>query len=456
MATVRRKADYVTPKDDGFPIHYWGKGGGYHKAFEFLEVYDRVPRWMTLRSPIDPEPALTEPDSSGQQANSPSPGCPGIQGVARTGETLTATTSGILDDDGLDNAVFAYQWARSELGAESGTDIAGATGPSYDVTAEDEGRAITVRVTFTDDTGNRESLISHAVAAATALPQTRAPNAPGAPHVSPHDSTSLAVAWTEPASDGGSTITGYKVQWKEAAGRWDTPADVSETAVTGTSHTITGLTGGTEYSVRVLAINDIGEGLPSDDSSGTPRETVPPELSAASVDGATLTLTFNETLDADSEPAPTVFTVTVSGNVRAVDSVDMSGSAVTLTLASAVTSQDTVTVSYTIPASETEERLRDAAGNAAASFAGRSVTNDTAPAAPFTASIHDAPESHNGTDAFTFELRFSEAPKKGFSYKTLRDHAFKVTGARWSGRAGWSRARTSGGRSTSDRTPTPR
>ena len=371
---------------------------------------------------------MIEPDSSGQQSNSPATGGPGIQGVARAGETLTATTSGIRDDDGRDNAVFAYQWVRSELGAKTGTDIVGATGPSYVVTAEDEGKAITVRVTFKDDVGNRESVISNAVVAAAALPQTRAPGPPGAPDVSPRDSTSLAVTWTAPASDGGSAVTGYKVQWKEAADSWDTPADVSEAAATGTSHTITGLTGGTEYSVRVLAINDVGEGLPSDDGSGTPRETVPPELSGASVDGATLTLTFNEALDEDSKPATTAFTVTVGGNVRAVDYVDVIGGAVTLTLASAVTSQDTVTVSYTVPASASAERLRDAVGNAAASFTGRSVTNDTGPAAPLTASVHDAPESHNGTDAFTFELRFSETPRRGFSYETLRDHAFTVTG----------------------------
>ena len=146
------------------------------------------------------------------------------------------------------------------------------------------------------------------------------------------------------------------------------------------------------------------------------------------MDGAALTLTFNEALDEDSNPAPSAFTVTVSGNARAVDSMGISGSAVTLTLASAVATEDAVVVSYAAPAGESEDRLRDTAGNAAASFTGETVTNETAPPAAFTASIHDAPESHDGQTAFTFELRFSEAPKKGFSYKTLRDHAFTVTG----------------------------
>ncbi len=369
-----------------------------------------------------------EAATSPSRSNSPATGGPGISGSPLVGETLTATTSGIQDEDGLTDADFAYQWIRSELGSNSETDIAGATGSSYAVTSDDEGKAIKVRVAFTDDAGNEESLTSFGVIAAPASSDAQVPDPPGTPDVSPQESGSLAVSWTGPASDGGSAITGYRVQWKEAADSWDTAADVSDASATGTSHTITGLTGGTEYSVRVLAINDIGEGLPSDDGSGTPRETVPPELSAASVDGATLTLTFNEAVDANSEPASTAFTVTVGGNVSAVDSVDVTGSAVTLTLASAVTPQDTVTVSYTVPASESAERLRDAVGNAAASFADRSVTNETASAAPLTASVHDAPESHNGTDAFTFELLFSETPRRGFSYKTLRDHAFTVTG----------------------------
>ena len=446
VATVRRKADYVTPKDDGFPIHYWGKGGGYHKAFEFIEVYDRVPRWMTLRSTYDPEPDLTDQVAEAQKQNSPATGGPGIQGVARAGETLTATTSGIRDDDGLDNAVFAYQWVRSELGAESGTAIAGATGSSYGVTAEDEGRAITVRVTFTDDAGNEESVISYAVVASAALPQTRAPDPPGAPDVSPHDSTSLAVSWTAPGSDGGSTITGYKVQWKEATDSWDTPADVSEEEAAGTSRTITGLTGGTAYSVRVLAINDIGEGLPSDDGSGTPRETVPPELSGASVDGAALTLTFNEALDEDSEPATTAFTVTVNDNVRAVDSVDVTGGAVTLTLASAVTSQDTVTVSYTVPASASAERLRDAVGNAAASFTDESVTNDTGPAALPQTRVPDPPGAPDvaAQDSTSLAVTWTEPASDGGSAITGYRVQWKEAADSWDTPADVSEAAAAG------------
>ena len=43
-------------------------------------------------------------------------------------------------------------------------------------------------------------------------------------------------------------------------------------------------------------------------------------------------------------------------------------------------------------------------------------------------STQDVPESHDGNNKFTFKLHFSEEPKESFSYKTLRDHAFTVTG----------------------------
>ena len=101
----------------------------------------------------------------------------------------------------------------------------------------------------------------------TAASGSEAPGVPQYVQISPGQSEELVVSWNAPASDGGSAITGYKVQWKEAAGSWDTPADVSETTVTGKTYTITGLTGGLEYAVRVIAVNDIGDGPPSSEET---------------------------------------------------------------------------------------------------------------------------------------------------------------------------------------------
>ena len=46
---------------------------------------------------------------------------------------------------------------------------------------------------------------------------------------------------------------------------------------------------------------------------------------------------------------------------------------------------------------------------------------------PFTATVHDKPSSHDGSTAFTFELRFSENIES-FSYTTLQEPALTVTG----------------------------
>ena len=46
---------------------------------------------------------------------------------------------------------------------------------------------------------------------------------------------------------------------------------------------------------------------------------------------------------------------------------------------------------------------------------------------PLTATVHNKPSSHDGSAAFTFELRLSENIES-FSYTTLQDHALTVTG----------------------------
>ena len=97
--------------------------------------------------------------------NTAATGAPTIGGTPRVGEELTASTSGISDADGLDDASFAHQWMRAD------SDIRGATGSTYTAVEADEGDRLKVRVSFTDDAGNQESLtsaVTDAVAARSA------------------------------------------------------------------------------------------------------------------------------------------------------------------------------------------------------------------------------------------------------------------------------------------------
>ena len=100
----------------------------------------------------------------------------------------------------------------------------------------------------------------------------------------------------------------------------------------------------------------------------------PPTLSQGTVNGTSLVLTYDEPLDQDSTPASSAFVVNVNGAVRGIDSVAVEGSAVTLTLESAVSADDVVMLSYTVP---TTQAIRDVAGNLASSLMDQAVTNVT-------------------------------------------------------------------------------
>ena len=101
---------------------------------------------------------------------------------------------------------------------------------------------------------------------------------------------------------------------------------------------------------------------------------IQPQVARAVVDRGTLTLTYGEALDETSEPARDAFAVTVDGASRSVSDVSVSGSAVALTLASAVTVAQEVRVTYTVPQTSP---IRDGAENNAPGLSSREVRNDT-------------------------------------------------------------------------------
>ena len=92
--------------------------------------------------------------------NTPAEGAAGISGSKTVGQVLTADTSGITDENGLDNAAFSYQWVRVDGNNER--DIPGATGSSYTLVEADYDKKIRVRVSFVDDAGYDESVTSDA------------------------------------------------------------------------------------------------------------------------------------------------------------------------------------------------------------------------------------------------------------------------------------------------------
>ena len=121
---------------------------------------------------------------------------------------------------------------------------------------------------------------------------------------------------------------------------------------------------GSGAKIRDLAGNEPDAFTASGDRvavSVTP-DTTAPKLASARVDGAVMTLTFDEPLDRGSVPAaPGGFTVTVTRDGspvsgHTVNGVGVSGAVVTLALAQGVLPGDTVTLAYARPSTSLRDR----------------------------------------------------------------------------------------------------
>ena len=78
-----------------------------------------------------------------------------------------------------------------------------------------------------------------------------APSAPGTPSFSGASTSSISFSYSAPGNNGGSSITGYIVEYKaSSSGSWQSAGTTSST-----SFTVSGLSSGTSYDFRVAATN---------------------------------------------------------------------------------------------------------------------------------------------------------------------------------------------------------
>ena len=234
------------------------------------------------------EESLTSAATDAVEArpNSPATGAPTVSGTAQVGETLTADTSGIADTDGLTDVTYSYQWMADD------DEIAGATGSTYTLTDSEEGKTVKVRVSFTDNAGNEESLTSGATGAVAAAEPAGPPAKPRRlSATASHDSVTLT--WNDPGDD---SITGYvilrRIPGVDPDGQFrELVADTGTAATTYTDDTVEAET---RYTYRIKAINGAGTSERSRwchiDIPAAPVPDKPTGLSAtASHDSVTLT-----------------------------------------------------------------------------------------------------------------------------------------------------------------------
>jgi len=119
---------------------------------------------------------------------------------------------------------------------------------------------------------------------------------------------------------------------------------------------------------------------PSDSKSGVTPPLEPAYVSSVveNANPSRLLMTYSLSL-ANIIPATSAFTVKVNSTARTVNTVTVSGTTVTLTLASPVSYGDQVTVAYTRPASNP---LQTSQGAQAASLSAQNVTNNVAATLP--------------------------------------------------------------------------
>ena len=152
-------------------------------------------------------------------ANNPATGAPTISGTAQVGQMLSVATGSIADADGLTTPGYMYQWIRVDGSTES--DISGATASTYTPVAADEGKTIKVKVSFTDDANNAETLTSAATAAVTAAATTTTTYVSNIGQGSDADYRATGVkaqSFTTGSQSGGYAVTHVDIGYEDAEG----------------------------------------------------------------------------------------------------------------------------------------------------------------------------------------------------------------------------------------------
>ena len=268
---------YTTLRDDAFTVSGGEVTGarrvnGRHDLWEITVAPDSDPD-VTITLPAGRECEVsgaicTRGENRRRLSNSPSAtiagpadeperntaatGTPTISGTPQVGEELTASMAGISDADGLDNATFTYQWLADD------TAIQGATGSTYALATADEGKAVKVQVSFTDDEGNEETLTSAATEAVAAAEPTEPPAAPTNLTSVVNDDGTVTLGWDAPDDD---SVAGYQIlRRRPTMGETKLLVYVADTGGTAITFTDTEVTASTRHVYRVKAINAAGLG----------------------------------------------------------------------------------------------------------------------------------------------------------------------------------------------------
>ena len=170
------------------------------------------------------------------------------------------------------SAITGYKIDRSTNAGSTWSTLVANTASSsttYSNTGLAAATSYTYRVSAINSVGT--SAVSNTASAITGTIIT-VPQAPTGLVASAISSSQINLSWSAPSNNGGSAITGYKIEQSTNSGStWS--AIVSNTGSTVTTYSNVGLAASTSYTYRISAINSIGTSVPSGTVSATTSST---------------------------------------------------------------------------------------------------------------------------------------------------------------------------------------
>ena len=205
---------------------------------------------------------------------------------APTGLTATADGTTAIDlswTEPADNggaSISGYKIEDSPNGSSGWTElVANHTSTSYSHTGLSPGTTRHYRVSAINSVGTGSA---SNVANATTGTANTVPGAPTGLTATADGTTAIDLSWTEPADNGGSAITGYRIEVSpNGTSSWTNR--VANTGSTTTSYSHTGLSAGSTRHYRVSAINSAGTGAASNVDDATTDDDDQPGLAVVTV-----------------------------------------------------------------------------------------------------------------------------------------------------------------------------
>ena len=230
------------------------------------------------------------------------PGAPAGLSASPGNARVTLSWAAPASDGG--SPVSSYNvYVATSADFKGAAEVAGVTGTGVVLVGLVNGTPYYFRVTAVNGVGE-----GPASSEVLATPVT-VPGAPAGLSASPGNAR-VTLSWAAPASDGGSAVTGYIIYQGTSPGG-ETGTQVNGSPVTATSYTVAGLTNGTTYYFKAIAVNAVGLSPLSGEASATlPPIVTPSTTPASSATTPTGTAPASASTSAPAFAAPTGLTAT--------------------------------------------------------------------------------------------------------------------------------------------------